>query len=179
MSVYYVITPDMLSRFKEPFGELIEGSFSQVMEKLDVIVKKEKPVMIISVGDTVSRNLHKHEIIPHISITDDQSMRQKLEPLIFPKKALIKIKNPKGTITQEAIQTIKDAINSKNHVQILIDGEEDLLTLIGVLYAPEKSFVIYGQPNRGLVIVRITAEKKKEAKRIWKIIKTSNKKPER
>ncbi len=173
MSVDYVITPEVLAKFKEPFGMLIEGSFSEVMEKLDALVKKENPIMIISVGDTVSSNLHKHNIIPKISITDNQSMRQKLEPQTFPNKTIVKTNNPPGTITQEAITTIKAAFKSKEQVQILVDGEEDLLTLIVVLYAPENSLVVYGQPSKGGVAIKVTLEKKDEAKKIWKMIKTT------
>jgi uncharacterized protein (UPF0218 family) len=126
--------------------------------------------MIISVGDTVSRNLHKHNIIPKISITDNQSMRQRLEPHPFPNKTIVKTKNPQGTITQEAITAIKTAFKSKDQVEIVVDGEEDLLTLIVVLYAPENSLVLYGQPNRGLVVVKVTPKKKGEATKIWKMI---------
>ena len=154
---------------------LIEGTFSEAMDKIDALVNKEKPTMIISVGDTVSRNLHKHNIIPKISITDNQSMRQKLEPHPFPNKTIVKTKNPQGTITQEAIIAIKTAFKSKNQVEILVDGEEDLLTLIVVLYAPENSFVFYGQPNKGVVVVKVTPKKKGEAKKIWKMIQLTKK----
>jgi uncharacterized protein (UPF0218 family) len=175
MSDDYVVTHKVLTKFKEPFGLLIEGAFSETMEKLDALVKKENPIMTISVGDTVSRNLHKHNIIPKISITDNQSMRQKIEPQTFPNKTIIKTKNPRGTITQEAITAIKTAFKSEEQIEILVDGEEDLLTLIVILYAPENSFIVYGQPNKGVVVVKVTPEKKNEAKKIWKMIKLSKK----
>ena len=59
------------------------------------------------------------------------------------------VDNPQGTITQEAIVAIKEALERNEHTHIVVDGEEDLLTLIAVLYAPENSFVVYGQPYRG------------------------------
>jgi uncharacterized protein (UPF0218 family) len=43
-----------------------------------------------------------------------------------------------------------------------VDGEEDLLTLIAILYVPEDSFVIYGQPYEGIVVVKATEAKKEE-----------------
>ena len=175
MSADFVVTPEVLIKFKEPFGVLIEGAFSEAMEKLEDLVKKEPPIMIISIGDIVSRNLHKHNIIPKISITDNQNMRQKIEPQTFPNKTIVKTKNPQGTITQEAITAIKAAFKSEKQVEILVDGEEDLLTLIVVLYAPEKAFVVYGQPNKGVVVVKVTLDKKNEAKKIWKMIKLTKK----
>jgi len=175
MSTSYVVTPEMLTKFKEPFGTLIEGSFSETMNQLGELVKKEKPTKIISVGDMVSRNLHEHHIIPQVSIVDNQSMRKKMQPQIFPDKKIVQVKNPQGTITQEAITAIQKALQSKEQTQIVVEGEEDLLTLITVLYAPENSMVIYGQPNKGIVAVKVTAQKKADAEKIWNAIKTGKK----
>ncbi len=171
MSVVYCVTPETLQQFKEPFGTLIEGSFSETMTKLRDIINQEKPTQIIAVGDTVSRNLHKHNIIPHLSITDDKSMRKKLKPKIFPNKKLVRIKNPQGTITEEAIIAIRNAIESAEETQILVKGEEDTLTLIAVMDAPENALVLYGQPSKGVVMVKITAQKKAEAHQILKAMK--------
>jgi GTP-dependent dephospho-CoA kinase len=175
MTVNYVITPEVLLKFKDPFGMLIQGSFEENMTKLEGIVSKEKPPMIISVGDTVSRNLHKCKIVPQLSITDNKSMRRKLQPEIFPKKSIINVKNPQGTITQEAINAIQEALQSKKQVNIVVDGEEDLLTLIVALNAPLNSLVIYGQPNKGIVVVKVTPQKKAEAEKIWNAVKTGKK----
>src|SRR3972149_10179241 len=158
MRVIYCVTPKVLPKLKEPFGMLIKGSFSETMRKLDDIVKKEKPARIISVGDTVSRNLHEFKIIPQLSITDNKSMRKRIQPQIFPAKKLVNVQNPQGTITEEAIAAIRDALKSRTQVQLLVEGEEDLLTLIAVLEAPENALVIYGQPHEGIVIVKVTKE---------------------
>ena len=95
-------------------------------------------------------------------------MRRETSPLSFPAKTLIKLKNPQGTITKEAVIAIRDALNVERQVHILVDGEEDLLTLVAVLYAPENSLIIYGQPRRGIVAVKVTPEKKAETERILK-----------
>ncbi len=58
---------------------------------------------------------------------------------------------------------------------LLVDGEEDLLTLVAVLYAPENALVVYGQPNQGIVVVRVTSKKRAEAERIWGAMKTVKK----
>ncbi len=49
------------------------------------------------------------------------------------------------------------------HVHIIVDGEEDLLTLIAVLVRARRSLVVYGQPHEGIVVVKVTSEKKAEA----------------
>jgi GTP-dependent dephospho-CoA kinase len=168
----YVVTTEMLTKFKEPFGTLIEGAFSETMNKLAELIKKEKPTKIISVGDTVSLNLHEHHIIPQVSIIDNQTLRKKVQPQIFAGKDIVQVKNPQGTITQEAISAIQEALQNKRQTQIVVDGEEDLLTLIAVLYAPENSMVIYGQPHKGIVVVKVTPEKRADAQKIWEAIKT-------
>jgi len=43
-----------------------------------------------------------------------------------------------------------------------------LLTLAAVLYAPENSFVVYGQPLEGIVVVKVTEQKKKEITEVLK-----------
>ncbi len=76
MIIAYRVTPELRARFKEPFGMLIRGSFAETMSRMKGIVEKEKPPKIVSVGDTVSRNLHEHEINPQLSITDNKCMRK-------------------------------------------------------------------------------------------------------
>lgn len=175
MAVTYAVTPETLPKLKEPFGILIQGSFSETMNKLEEIVKREKPPKVIAVGDTVSENLHKHQIIPQVAITDNKSMRKKIKPLSFPSKSLVKVKNPQGTITQEAIAAIQEALRSEKQVHILVDGEEDLLTLIAVFYAPENTLVIYGQPREGIVVVKVTPEKKASTQKILKVMEAGTK----
>ncbi len=176
MPTSYSVSPETLSKFQEPFGKLIQGSATKTMKELKNQIQNEKPPVIISVGDTVSRNLHKHGILPQLSITDNKSMRRKLQPILFPTKILIKIKNPQGKITPEAIKTIQNALETNAHTHILVEGEEDLLTLIAVLYAKENSLIIYGQPGKGIVIVKVTPAKRAEAKKILESMKTSQEK---
>ena len=108
---------------------------------------------------------------PQLSITDNKRMRRRIKTRTFTGKNVVHVKNPRGTITEEAITAIKEALESDERVHIIVDGEEDLLTLIAVLYAPEKSLVVYGQPYEGIVVVEITSEKKAEAKKILKTMK--------
>ena len=175
MVIVYSITPKLRAKLKEPFGTLIQGTFSETMSKLAVIAEREKPPKIISVGDTVSQNLHEHKVNPQLSITDNRCMRKRIKPRIFTAENVVHVKNPQGTITEEAITTIREALESDKQTHIIVDGEEDLLTLIAVLYAPEKSLVVYGQPYEGIVIVKVTSEKKAEATEILKAMKTVRK----
>jgi uncharacterized protein (UPF0218 family) len=167
MSDIYTITPELRDKLKDPFGVLVKGTFDQTMAKMGEI-QKQNPPKIISVGDIVTKNLLKYNIPPDVAIVDNQSMRKKLQPSEHIVEG-IKVKNPQGTITKEAIEAIKKALkNSKQAQHIIVDGEEDLLTIIAVLYAPEKSVVVYGQPYEGIVLVEVSPEKKIEASKFLK-----------
>jgi hypothetical protein len=48
----------------------------------------------------------------------------------------------------------------------VVEGEEDLLTLVAVVEAPENSLVVYGQPREGLVVVKVDEKIKKRVKEI-------------
>jgi uncharacterized protein (UPF0218 family) len=71
------------------------------------------------------------------------------------------VKNPAATLTKELMDLIGDSLKGKVRVKIIVDGEEDLATLPAILYAPLGSVVVYGQPNEGSVLVKVTPEKKR------------------
>jgi uncharacterized protein (UPF0218 family) len=175
MTVAYSVTPELRVKLKEPFGTLIQGSFVQTMDKLGVIVKRKKPPKIVSVGDVVSQNLHAYKIYPKLSITDNKCMRKQLKTETFKGKRVFRVKNPQGTITEEAIAAIREALESDGYSHIIVDGEEDMLALIAVMYAPETSLVVYGQPYEGIVVIEVTPEKKNDAAEILKAMKTVRK----
>ena len=162
-TVAYTVTPELRIRFKTPFGVLIKGSYSQNMATMAKIMAREIPPMVISVGDRVSRNLSQFKMDPRLSIIDNKCMRKSIRPHEYAPKHVVHVSNPEGTITEEALTEIKAAFETDNQVQIVVEGEEDLLTLVAVLHAPERSLVVYGQPREGIVVVRVTSEKKAEA----------------
>lgn len=157
-------------QLKKPWGMLVRGSFSETARKLREIIEKEKPPSIVSVGDAVSRNLVENDILPNLLIIDNKVMRTKVEPLAFSADKEVHVKNPPGTVTQEACDAVKEAFKTNCRVKMVIDGEEDLLTLAAVLYAPENSVIVYGQPQEGVVVVKATRENKTEAAEILKTI---------
>jgi uncharacterized protein (UPF0218 family) len=163
MTIVYRVTPALRTAFKEPFGSLIQGKFDETMAKLRALVDTEKPLKIISVGDVVSRNLHEHDIHPQLTIIDNKFLRKQTAPQEAWVDKTVLVSNPQGTITQEAISAVKEALAQSEHTHIIVDGEEDLLVLIAVLYATENSFVVYGQPFSGIVVVKVSAEKKAQA----------------
>jgi GTP-dependent dephospho-CoA kinase len=161
MKIAYTLTPKLADQFKNPFGKLIEGTADETMSSLKGMVAAEKPPMIISVGDVVSRNLHAYGMHPQLSVIDNVSLRnQKEKAAQAHGEKIVKIRNPQGTITEEAIDVIKGALIRKEHTHIVVEGEEDLLVITAVQYAPLGAFVVYGQPHVGIVVVKVTSERK-------------------
>jgi uncharacterized protein (UPF0218 family) len=174
MKIEYIITPELRVKLKEPFGSLIEGTVEETMAKLKRLIEKEKPPMIISVGDVVSKNLHQYKLHPQLTVIDNISLRdQKTVPPEAHGEESLNVKNPLGTITEESIAAIQRALAKGVHTHIVVEGEEDLLTLIAVLYAPENSFVIYGQPHSGVVVVKVTSQKKGQVQEFLNAMKVS------
>ena len=112
MTVAYFLTPELSMKLKEPFGNLIQGTPEQTMAKMKEMVKKEKPPKIISVGDIVSQNLHKHNIHPQLTIIDNISLRTQKIPIETAVQKTVCVDNPQGTITQESIFAVKEALES-------------------------------------------------------------------
>jgi uncharacterized protein (UPF0218 family) len=163
MTVAYSLTPELRQRLKVPLGVLIRGSFVEATKRFEVLAEQEKPPLVISVGDTVSRNLGKSRVPPCLVIVDNKCMRRTvLEPCRSGGEKVINVRNPQATITAEAVAGIQEALKSTGKVRVVVDGEEDLLALIAIMYAPFGSFVVYGQPYEGIVVVRVSAEKKEE-----------------
>lgn len=162
MVIKYRLTPELRTRLKQPLGILIRGSFAETMKRLKSIVEKENPSTIISVGDTVSKNLAKNGFFPKLSIVDNKCMRKSTKPTRLPADRTVHVTNPQGTITEEATAAIEDALKGSQHVKMVVNGEEDLLTLVAITHAPENSYVIYGQPYEGIVAVKATPDKKAE-----------------
>ena len=173
MTTVYTLTPELRIKLKKPFGHLIQGSPVETIEKIKEQIEKEKPSKIISVGDIVSRNLHNYNINPQLTIIDNISLRKPIIPKEPVAEQTIFVKNPPGTISEEAIFAIKQALEKKEHTHIVIEGEEDLLALIAVLYSPENAFVIYGQPYSGIVVVKVTFQKKAQVNEFLNTMKAS------
>ena len=55
-------------------------------------------------------------------------------------------------------------------MQILVNGEEDLLVIPVCIHAPEGARM-YGQPNEGLVVVQVDSEIKNKTKTLLDLMK--------
>jgi uncharacterized protein (UPF0218 family) len=175
MSVKLLLTPELRAALKQPLGILLKGSFRETTRKLNELVAEEKPLRIIAVGDIVSKNLVKSGFSPVLLIVDNKSKRTKTKPIELTADRVSHVTNPNGTITEEAEVAIIEALNGNQQVKIIVDGEEDLLALVAIENAASGSYVVYGQPNEGIVVVKVTTSKKAEVTRILESMRRPSK----
>lgn len=165
----------MRKDLKKPQGLLIEGPFPDTMKRLKELVEIVKPSLIISVGDIVTSHMLKEGISMDVLVVDNKTMRKPIQPIVVDVDQTLYAMNPPGTITHEAWATIRQAIEKNGRTKVIIDGEEDLLTVVSVLSAPDNAFVVYGQPQVGIVVVKVTEEAKEKMGRIMNLMDDSSK----
>jgi uncharacterized protein (UPF0218 family) len=126
---------------------------------------------IITVGDRTTEKMIEYGIIPSLQIIDGFEKRKQRE---FPKlgnASELMIDNPAAEITLQSIEIIKKAFEMTPPIRLTVNGEEDLLVLPVCIHAPKNSVVLYGQPNKGLVLVKITAEIRNKAQTLLDMMK--------
>jgi hypothetical protein len=144
---------------REPVGILIEGEdFYEVARKVSSIIREGRSWCV---GDLVVKTLIDIGFVPDVAIIDGKTLREKeidikpIEHIYRSYGDIFKIKNPSGHINLEIIDLIKKIVEIKRKTLILVDGEEDLLSLPVIAYAPDNEYVVYGLPGRGVIVIKI------------------------
>ncbi len=99
---------------------------------------------------------------------------------------VVQVENKPGTISIELWDSIKEAIDNKTNTKIvvkgeedktrmlksytwkdlIVDGEEDLATLAVISLSKIGAKVIYGMPDKGMVVVDVNQQAKERANKI-------------
>lgn len=130
------------------------------------IVDERKPAKLIAVGDRVSRNIIRKGMRLDVAVVDNKVMRRPIEPIKAKTDKTFRVRNPPGTLTDEARQVMVKAVRHDGRAKVVVEGEEDLLTLAAVLSAPPGSIVVYGQPRMGIVVMDVTEATKERFRHI-------------
>ena len=126
---------------------------------------------IITVGDRTTEKMIDFDLIPSLQIIDGLEKRIKRDIIKLGNAFELKIDNPAAEITLESIEIIKKAFTMNSPIRLTVNGEEDLLVLPVCIHAPENSVILYGQPNKGLVLVQITTEIRNKAQALLDLMK--------
>ena len=136
-------------------------------------IRKEKPKIVVAVGDVTCATLEDQGIIPGVRIVDGITKRGKYEGQFKAKKEY-HVYNPPAVIFPEAWSAIATGIKENDDTLIVVDGEEDLLGFPAVLLAPFGSVMVYGQPDVGIVWVPVTKENKSRARAFLEMMPVMN-----
>jgi len=140
---------------KIPLGILLPESQT---DKTNIKKHLSENSYIITVGDRTTEKMIEFGLIPSLQIIDSQEKRVKRDPPKLANATELTVDNPAAEITLQSIDIIKKAFTMHPPVRLSVNGEEDLLVIPACIHAPENSIVLYGQPNEGLVLVKITPE---------------------
>ena len=142
-------------QFKNPLGVLLPEDMA---DKAHISEYLSDNSYIITVGDRTTEKMIDFGLIPSLQIIDGVEKREKRELPKLENATELTVDNPAAEITPQSIDVIKQAFTLQSPVRIVVNGEEDLLVIPVCVHAPENSIVLYGQPNKGLVIVKVTPE---------------------
>ncbi len=170
----YHLPKKLRGELSKPWGEIFKNFddlYGEVSKTCD---------LLISVGDRTTANFLKKGVVPKISIIDLIIERKKVfnnpQELGFKNnETIIKIKNPAATIKSALTSEIKKMLadtHDKRFV-VLVAGEEDLAVIPAVILAPIGFAVVYGQRQKGLVLVKVTPKSKADFLRLLAKFKSS------
>ena len=148
---------------KIPLGNLIPENQAT---KSNILKHIPKESYVITVGDRTSEKMIDFGLVPSLQIIDNLEKRVKRIPARCDVSTELICDNPAAEITTQSIDAIKKAFVSKTPVRLVVTGEEDLLVVPVCIHAPDNAIVMYGQPNEGLVIVKITPEIRNKTQRL-------------
>ena len=175
----YILPQEMRNELKQPLGVLLtENPTRNLIKK----IKEENPPLVIFIGDYCVNEVLKEGYTPDFSIVDGKNLRKPFEYITIPNAKVINTINPPAKITASAWKTIKKTIvelieltsnKSKEPIVLFVEGEEDLLVFPAVLESPNESFVIYGQPHEGVVVIKVTVNVKFKFEKLIERMKVS------
>ncbi len=149
---------------KDPLGELVPNE-ERTRSNLDDLVSSP----LVLVGDVTASVMTKMGYDASLILVDNHTKRGKEIPTLTVKPSrIMEVENPAGMIGGELFETLEEAVRSivtedlEGPIMIEVDGEEDLSTLVAIKLMPNGSTVVYGQPDAGLVVVRVDGEIKKK-----------------
>ena len=155
----YLLKPEMASELK--------NTNDKIYLKSPEFLKKTE--YIITVGDICTIKIFEQIREPDLAIVDLKTKRNTLldsEQLKIMNKIgynNIEVRNPAGTISKALWKAIESSLSKEKSSKITVKGEEDLAALAVISMAPEEAKVIYGMPDRGMVVVDVNQQSKKRA----------------
>lgn len=126
--------------------------------------------IIIAVGDVVTMQLRQQGRGADIEIVDFKTRRRKISQAQIQTylEDAHALQNDPGSLYCNTVMKLFEKIDTflatGERQQLVIKGEEDLLTIPAILLSPLGSTVVYGQMDEGMVVVAVTEQMKEAVK---------------
>ncbi|MFC4451009.1 GTP-dependent dephospho-CoA kinase family protein [Halorussus aquaticus] len=149
----------MRGELKEPMGPIFTDA-----ERL-LAAAGDGP--LVAVGDVVTYHLERAGVAPDVAVVDGLTEREAVDDDVAAGVARlgesareVHVENPAATVTREMVEALREAIADPDPTVVVVEGEEDLVTLPAIVAAPLGASVVYGQPSEGMVLADVTADAK-------------------
>ena len=160
------LTPALREVLKKPLGALVKDA-TTIPRDAD----------IVAVGDTASETLISAGYEPKLVVYDGLTRRRK----VGVSKAIssyggreYRVKNQAGHLDEEVLTLFQKLLAGKIKSRVFVEGEEDLTALAAISHARAGVLVVYGQPDEGLVVVRVDEKIKERVKKMLEEMEDGN-----
>lgn len=145
-----------------PFGNLVS------ME--EAVRDMRASAFSATVGDVVSLSMVDSGEQPDLMVYDLRTERKAMSELAAKLPSLpgkeVHVKNPAGMVTPELVIAIEKALALKHKVKLMVEGEEDLASLVIAALAPYGTRLFYGMPRKGIVSVHVDEKVRNKAREL-------------
>ncbi len=159
---------DLRRELSRPWGLLLTNDEIS-SGRLEETINQLRPSMILTVGDVTTLVFLERGLKPRVALVDLKTLRGPCQLGLEGRMPIVcEMVNPPGHIVHNAEDVISRAIERGGLV--VVKGEEDLLVIPSILALPEGAVVAYGQPNVGIVLIRVDKDKKEKAKELLSLM---------
>ena len=129
---------------------------------------------IATIGDICTIKIFEQIREPNLAIVDLKTKRnisldnEQLETIMKIGINKVEVENPPGSISNQMWKAIESSFSNEKNTRITVKGEEDLAALAVISMAPKGAKVIYGMPDRGMVVVDVNQQSKMRANNFLK-----------
>jgi len=155
----YVLKPEMAEELRKTKNKIYKISPDSLLDS----------EYIATIGDICTLKIFDEVREPDLCIIDmktkrdtplDVNQKNKMEKI---GKRIVNVNNKAGTISNELWASIEGALKTDINTKIVVNGEEDLATLAVISMVKMGTKVIYGMPDKGMVVVDVNQQEKKRA----------------
>lgn len=142
------ISESIKKELREPFGKIYLSA--------EDIMQNHSNLKIVAVGDQTVLSFLRIGVKPHVSVFDFKTLRKRIpkKDIEYLKKTFPNLKvlrNIQSTVSRRLMQVAPLFLRSGGSLRVY--GEEDLTALVFIYFANRDTIVVYGQYEKGLIVV--------------------------